>query len=51
MVWVANLNAGPISYNYDASGNPVPIASDLNIGGIAWYAASLFSLYQKEADK
>ncbi|KZT64643.1 glycoside hydrolase family 12 protein [Daedalea quercina L-15889] len=36
MVWLANYNSGPISYNYDSSGNAVPIESGLSIAGNAW---------------
>jgi xyloglucan-specific endo-beta-1,4-glucanase len=36
MVWLANYNAGPISYNYGADGSPTPVASNLVINGHAW---------------
>jgi xyloglucan-specific endo-beta-1,4-glucanase len=40
MIWMANYNAGPISYTYDASGKPTPVASNLSIGGKTWYVFS-----------
>lgn len=36
MIWLANYNAGPISYNWNADGTPKPIVSNLNIAGRAW---------------
>ncbi|OBZ78117.1 putative xyloglucan-specific endo-beta-1,4-glucanase A [Grifola frondosa] len=36
MMWLANVNAGPISAVYSASGQPVPVASDLSIAGHTW---------------
>ncbi|EJD47490.1 hypothetical protein AURDEDRAFT_163359 [Auricularia subglabra TFB-10046 SS5] len=36
MVWMANYNAGPISYNYDSNGNPVPVASSVSLAGKTW---------------
>ncbi|KAG9311455.1 glycoside hydrolase family 12 protein [Chiua virens] len=36
MIWLANFNAGPIAYEYDASGHAVPIAKNLNIAGHTW---------------
>jgi xyloglucan-specific endo-beta-1,4-glucanase len=36
MIWLANLNAGPISYNYGSDGKPVAIASNLSIAGHTW---------------
>lgn len=41
MIWLANYNAGPISYTYDASGNPTPVASGISIGGYTWSAHPL----------
>jgi len=36
MVWLANFNAGPISYKYDASGKAVAIAKNIAIAGHTW---------------
>ncbi|KAJ3551741.1 hypothetical protein NM688_g4530 [Phlebia brevispora] len=36
MVWLANINAGPISAVYNASGDPVPVASDISLAGHTW---------------
>jgi xyloglucan-specific endo-beta-1,4-glucanase len=36
MIWLANFNAGPISYNYGADGNATPIASNLSFNGVLW---------------
>ncbi|KAI0646322.1 concanavalin A-like lectin/glucanase [Trametes meyenii] len=36
MIWLANFNAGPISFQYGSDGKPVPVASNLNIAGHTW---------------
>jgi xyloglucan-specific endo-beta-1,4-glucanase len=36
MVWVANYNSGPIAEAYDASGNAIKTASNINIDGLQW---------------
>ncbi|KAF8554493.1 glycoside hydrolase family 12 protein [Imleria badia] len=36
MIWLANLNAGPISYNYNQYGLAVPVATNLDLAGHAW---------------
>lgn len=36
MVWLANFNAGPISFNYDAQGSPVPVAKSVSLAGHTW---------------
>ena len=36
MIWLANFNAGPISFTYNSSGQPVPVASNLSIAGHTW---------------
>ncbi|ESK82472.1 glycoside hydrolase family 12 protein [Moniliophthora roreri MCA 2997] len=36
MVWVANYGAGPISYEYGADGQPVPVASSVDVAGHTW---------------
>jgi len=36
MIWMANYQSGPISFEYDAEGEPIPVASDLSIGGFTW---------------
>jgi xyloglucan-specific endo-beta-1,4-glucanase len=36
MIWLANYNAGPISYNYGATGAPTPVASNVALGGYTW---------------
>lgn len=37
MIWLANINAGPISSSYGSDGSPTAIASDLSIAGQTWY--------------
>lgn len=41
MIWLANYNSGPISYDYDSAGNAEPIESGLSIAGYTWYAPSV----------
>ncbi|KAI9566135.1 glycoside hydrolase family 12 protein [Boletus coccyginus] len=36
MIWLANINAGPMSYKYDYYGQPAPIARNLAIAGHSW---------------
>ncbi|KAF8313632.1 concanavalin A-like lectin/glucanase [Clavulina sp. PMI_390] len=36
MIWLANYNAGPISYTYSSSGAPTPVASSISIAGHTW---------------
>jgi xyloglucan-specific endo-beta-1,4-glucanase len=36
MIWLANYNAGPISYNYGSDGKPVAIATNLSLAGKTW---------------
>lgn len=36
MIWLANYNAGPISATYNSSGQPVPVASNISLGGHTW---------------
>nr|GAT58926.1 glycoside hydrolase family 12 protein [Mycena chlorophos] len=36
MIWLLNSNAGPISYTYSSSGQPVPVASNISLGGHTW---------------
>ncbi|KIP09317.1 glycoside hydrolase family 12 protein [Phlebiopsis gigantea 11061_1 CR5-6] len=36
MIWLANFNAGPISYTYGSNGQPVPVASNLSLAGHTW---------------
>ncbi|KAG8221526.1 glycoside hydrolase family 12 protein [Butyriboletus roseoflavus] len=36
MLWLANYNAGPISYEYGSDGEAVPIATNLTIAGYEW---------------
>ncbi|KAJ7054102.1 glycoside hydrolase family 12 protein [Mycena amicta] len=36
MIWLANFNAGPISAVYDSSGQPVPVATNVSLGGHTW---------------
>lgn len=40
MIWLANINAGPISANYDAEG-AVPIAKNVSLEGNTWSALRL----------
>ncbi|KAG2144495.1 glycoside hydrolase family 12 protein [Suillus clintonianus] len=36
MIWLANINAGPISAHYDAEGNAVPIVTNVSLQGHTW---------------
>ncbi|THH16069.1 hypothetical protein EW146_g4523 [Bondarzewia mesenterica] len=36
MIWLANINAGPISASYGSNGSPTPIASSISIAGHSW---------------
>ncbi|KAL1762323.1 concanavalin A-like lectin/glucanase domain-containing protein [Schizophyllum commune] len=36
MIWMSNHGAGPISYTYDAQGNPTPVAESVSIAGKTW---------------
>lgn len=36
MIWLANINAGPISSQWGSDGKPVPVASNLSLGGHTW---------------
>lgn len=36
MIWLANINAGPISYNYNADGSAKPVATGISLGGHTW---------------
>ncbi|KIK57432.1 glycoside hydrolase family 12 protein [Collybiopsis luxurians FD-317 M1] len=36
MVWLANINAGPISSSFNAAGQPNPVASGISLAGHTW---------------
>ncbi|ETW75161.1 glycoside hydrolase family 12 protein [Heterobasidion irregulare TC 32-1] len=36
MIWLANINAGPISYNWNADGTAKPVATGVSIEGHTW---------------
>lgn len=36
MIWLANINAGPISATYNSAGQPVPVSSDISLAGQTW---------------
>ncbi|KAI0826590.1 concanavalin A-like lectin/glucanase domain-containing protein [Trametes gibbosa] len=36
MIWLANFGAGPISSQYGADGQPVPVAAGVSLAGHAW---------------
>ncbi|KAI0313955.1 concanavalin A-like lectin/glucanase domain-containing protein [Amylostereum chailletii] len=36
MVWLANVNAGPISSVYSSDGTPLPVASSVSLAGHTW---------------
>jgi hypothetical protein len=38
MIWLANYNAGPISYSYGSNGQPTPVASGVSLAGHTWCA-------------
>ncbi|KAJ7634887.1 glycoside hydrolase family 12 protein [Roridomyces roridus] len=44
MIWLANFNAGPISATFSASGQAVPIVSNLSLAGHTW---NLFFGFQR----
>jgi xyloglucan-specific endo-beta-1,4-glucanase len=41
MIWLANFNAGPISYNYGSNGQATPLVSNLSIAGHTWFELML----------
>jgi xyloglucan-specific endo-beta-1,4-glucanase len=41
MIWLANINSGPISANYNAQGQAVPIVSNISLEGYTWSALRL----------
>jgi xyloglucan-specific endo-beta-1,4-glucanase len=36
MIWLANVNSGPISAVYNAAGHAVPIVKNISIEGHTW---------------
>jgi xyloglucan-specific endo-beta-1,4-glucanase len=36
MIWLANIDAGPISATYGSNGQPTPVASNLSLAGQTW---------------
>ncbi|TFK37098.1 concanavalin A-like lectin/glucanase [Crucibulum laeve] len=36
MIWLANINAGPISAVYNSDGTPKPVASNVSLAGHSW---------------
>ncbi|KAF8956561.1 concanavalin A-like lectin/glucanase [Flammula alnicola] len=36
MIWLANINAGPISAQYNSDGTPKPVASNISLAGHTW---------------
>ncbi|KAF8132436.1 glycoside hydrolase family 12 protein [Boletus edulis] len=36
MIWMANYNAGPISYHYGSDGKSIPTTTDIPIAGHTW---------------
>ncbi|EGN94417.1 glycoside hydrolase family 12 protein [Serpula lacrymans var. lacrymans S7.3] len=36
MIWLANYNSGPISADYNSSGDAVPVATGIALGGYTW---------------
>ncbi|KAG2355907.1 glycoside hydrolase family 12 protein [Suillus spraguei] len=36
MIWLANVNSGPLSYQYNAAGQAVPIATNIPLEGYTW---------------
>jgi xyloglucan-specific endo-beta-1,4-glucanase len=41
MIWLTNINSGPISKSYDAEGNAVPSVTDIDLEGYTWLASRL----------
>jgi len=41
MIWMANYQSGPISFEYDAEGEPIPVASDISLAGYTWYVVHI----------
>ncbi|KAI0031885.1 concanavalin A-like lectin/glucanase [Vararia minispora EC-137] len=36
MIWLANFNAGPISFHFDANGQAIPVARSISLAGHTW---------------
>ncbi len=36
MIWLANYNAKPISFNWSAQGDPIPVATSVSLAGHTW---------------
>lgn len=47
MIWLANVNSGPISYNYNATGQAIPIATNIQLEGYTWNLYSGFNSVNK----
>ncbi|KAG2139923.1 glycoside hydrolase family 12 protein [Suillus cothurnatus] len=43
MIWLTNINSGPISKSYDAEGNAVPSVTDIDLEGYTWNLYSGFN--------
>lgn len=43
MVWLANINSGPISRNYNAEGQAIPIVTNISLEGYTWDLYSGFN--------
>lgn len=38
MIWLANFNSGPISYNYGSNGRAISVANSIPLAGHKWYS-------------
>lgn len=36
MIWLANYNSKPLSYNYDSTGQAIPVVTNVAIAGQNW---------------
>ncbi|KAG2049789.1 glycoside hydrolase family 12 protein [Suillus hirtellus] len=43
MIWLANINSGPISYNYNAEGDAIPIVTNIPLEDYTWNLYSGFN--------
>ncbi|KAG1845731.1 glycoside hydrolase family 12 protein [Suillus subalutaceus] len=51
MIWLANVNSGPISAQYNAEGHAVPIVTNISLEGYTWLALRTYTLDLTESTK
>ena len=47
MIWLADLNAGPISAAYHSDGTAIPIVADIALAGYTWYVIHSSNIYSQ----